>query len=301
MNRSRLRSLDTLDLDRVCGGATAAAPQAVMVRAGSLPSEVLRQLRGEVHDPTGDSLDPTGGATHAPTVTAPHGTTAPTATSHAPAASHNTGGNDTGSDSNDNGDSPTGASHARGSHHAAPSHRGGGDEETEPAPGPSTTHGGSNEFPNGVPLPPPRPASADLQSFTQHDAENRANGYYGAFGDAPTGPSASDLQAFTQHDTDNRANGYYGAFGDAPTDAAHTINSMVPAPEYPTEAPHIDTTGVTQQYSDSDLAQNRADTFSTYQDSASPAPDAPAHSDDVPTGPTMVASNDDDQSASTVV
>lgn len=309
MNRSRVRSIDILDLDSVCGGATAAAPAAVMVRAGSLPSEVLKQLRGEVHDPGGDMLDPSAGLPQSPTGM-PH-TSAPTSpTAHAPAASHNTGNDnqDTGGDQNT--DAPTGGSHAaqHGAHHAAPAH-----EPSEPSepndPAPRiASHGTDNpDFPNGVPLPPPRPASADLPSFMQHDAENRANGYYGAFGDAPTGPSQADLSSFMQHDADNRANGYYGAFGDAPTDAAHQINAMVPAPDYPTTAPHIDTTGVTPRYSDAELAQNRADTFSNYQDSASPtadaapaAPAAPMHADDVPTGPTMVASNDEDQSSTVV-
>ena len=61
------------------------------------------------------------------------------------------------------------------------------------------------------------PWSRELGQFTQQDAQNRSNGYYGAFGDAPTGPSQQQLDQFTQQDNQNRNDGYYGAFGDAPT------------------------------------------------------------------------------------
>ncbi len=226
MSNLRGRRLTTIDLDRVLGGATATSGAAVgQVRAGAMPSEVKAMLMRHtgVTDPSENELDvaPRAPATTAPSSTAPSAREAP----ERPAAAERPDASGTETSAGTDSDASTSSGVSSGNARVSPSSASDSEEETT-APRPASASTGTSS----VPLPPPRPdfeGQRALSEFTARDPDNRAHGYYGAFGDAPTGPSAQSLNDFTTQDNANRAAGYHGAFGEEPNGpSAQSLNDF---------------------------------------------------------------------------
>lgn len=304
MRSSRDRRLTSIDLDRVVGGA-AASPAGV--RADALPSEVKEIMRRYTGSETvGDenALDRGPGAE-----TTPRGSTLPGGGATAPG-----GGNQgLGGETSPGGDTSTGAREASGGN-VGGSNGGGvaaGPWEEESSQSPAGSTGGAHVNPNGA-------GAAPYVDETEHGLAREYNDNHASdplanlpLPQYPTSAPAIDTTGVTPRYSDDelarhREELSHSGYQDGASPSVEdSINAMVPAPEYPTHAPVIDTTGVTPRYSDDELARNREETFRSFDDMPAPvdtAPAAPAPApapvpaaplDTLGSGPTMFAGNDE--------